>query len=1204
MEKTITRHLNGNFITDNNLLKIIKEEKSFENLQMKEYFNLEESNLKNKDLYLSNINYDEDNNKILNNEGKSKNKSFKNINLINVNNSLINFSNEVSSFYNNSKIDIKNIYNDFYKSKNSNEYGYDLLLENNFVDPSLIYGIYYSSFRLDIAFKTELNRFIILGSQESKINDFMNCLIKDFDKFFCIENNNLKNIFLIIKFIDDKKDQKILKNKTIKNSKSINDFCILKSKSDDISLEKYNDFIIEDINFPNIEENIKEDEKSNFDQLKNPKLFSCKIVQDCGIKFEKKELLAEKIDSIVEELKKFDKNLNYHELELIKKNKYDEYNINYRDELIKKNEIIETFDFNNNRCNYSDETKLISERSFEIDDLDYFKSKSCLEMLEQLCFVLQIPVSNLKLDAIEIDKIKNLEFLMLPTINTENVINNKVFNKCKKNSNLPINHYKFLKQFLNYDNQLINNYIENKKTETKLKINKKLFKKQEWQEDAYFRNNLEKKRHKKNTIINLISCKNIFSENLKNIFVDFCKEEKIQNDLLIGNYFIIDDIEYISNNEILKFSNSEFFQQIFIEEIDKNKSNNKENMDNSLYKNSNSIIETEKNLIDSNFLIKKNSTNMEIIYLESLKIISFLKEVNNNLRNNTNFRKDSIFRSENKLNKQNIIKLNDDNKNVSKDEQKINNKNHLNSKKITDLQQRFINNFIKKFYSNIFNLADKNQKIFFYSSYYTLIKQEFDTILNKIESQENTTLELEEENFCLLEFKDIIQQREKYVQNSLLTKNQDDMNEYLMNEKFTIDNKNINFNEDSLNIVKNSFEKMNNNEENLKIRTSDSNFDIQLDKNLNLNNEIFYNKLFDKIYFKNSENQNYNNFQDFKNFKKKLLLNNCSQFNKYFEEFAKSITDLINKNNYFQSEILHFYSNYQRYSTIINDLLSVYTNNHYDYIISNKQEMEKTLHLYNVIIRLKKSEFDWEITGFKENFLEELDEYYKQKKIEMTIFKDSINIFTKSKLNQIEGKFKKIIEELKIKIDNYVNEISERNIILILNIIKELKDKGYLNEFISNYLINIQSLINLNNIDFDYYYENIAKEILLRLGISSGVGIACGAIGFGLSRVISVITADAISGSFAGPVGTIAGTALGLITLVGSGYKYFKENKSKFCQKFDEIENKMDLFYKILKERLEQFFSNNNKEINDRLKKLISYIEFTIGKYLQMNNII
>jgi len=1193
------------------------------------------------------------------------------------------------------KIEIKNIFEQFYSGKEANEYECNLLLENNFVDPSLIFGIYYSSLRLDIAFQNDFKRFIIIGTPESKINDFMKSIVNNFQYFFLEEESDFKNLLLIVKFSHKKQinRNKIMLEKynSIINENNYNNYNLniinkftktdMFNKSEEINKEKNENFFIDDFNNEKIEENNgpknennNNFKKDNYDSINDmlPRLYSCELKKECGINFTKKNFISEGRQNIANKLREFDNNLN-----LLVVDSDNDFS-NYRHE--KNKEIkFEDLDFYKEE-NLNKPNKINLEEKIKLENYEYLSSEFRIRNLEKITFILEIPLEDLNFESIKNEQSLNLEFIILPVIN---FINMKKPISVKSHSNekliqksIQINNYKFLKQFLDFDRDLINKYFEKEKIGIKFLINKKLNNKQNWNEDLFFRNNLEKMLHKRNIVINLISTKNLFSGNIIRIFNDFSNIDKIDNDKLIYNYFIFNDEENIFPNEIIKLSENESFKQIFNEERkimyrdDYTFMNNQKQKinehSNGLYFNSDfdSKFDTNNNNIYKSldidlFKQKKNINNLETEFKQCEQISKFLmnykyhrkeflnpeiygvkneEKIEPKLKNfSFKYNERSLINENNDLiNIQNsYINLNKKLRSFSECTRKKNLKNSNDKKirpisskknkilvneintcpyKIKEICQKFLSNYLKKIFSNIFSITDKSYRIFFYSSDNVYIYQELIKIYENVENiiKRKNSINFEENfyinkkiNYSISDF---------HIDNSLNEKI--NTNIYKLDKYNIEENQNLSENDRNLiNIIYETFfyqkykldiDEIENEDYNIFKCSLSKYYNQNYERNLNnikkfLNKkEILTKNNSQKLYLENLDN--HTTFEEFQKYKLEYMINKSKfYYENSFKEIEKSISET--SNNYSEIEIFHFYSNYERYKTIINDLLCIYANVNYNYNISNKEQMKNTLHLYNVIIKLKKSEYDWEIGGFQEDYLEGLKNFYNEKITQMEAYNNCIKIFTKKKQNQMEENFQILIQEMKIKIDNYLNEVSERNIVLILKIIEELKEKGYLNDFIANYLMNIQNLINLNNFDFEYCYDEIAKDLLIRLGVSSGIAVASGAIGFGISRVLTLITADAVSGSIAGPVGTIAGTAVGLITLVGSSYKYFMDNKNSYFKRYEDLKNKTNLFFELLREKLNEFNFKNNEDISDRLKKLLSYIEFTIRKYIQINNI-
>lgn len=1111
------------------------------------------------------------------------------------------------------KAEIQTIKDDFYRNKENNEYEFNLLLDNNFVDPSIIYGINYSSFRLDLALTNSLHRIILIGTEEAKIKNFMCCLIKNFDDFFSIEKPQFKNIFLVIRFSQDKE---------------INGLSPIFGDKDKF----YNQ---DDLNSKNISSgsNTQENNNKKYEDSSYSKLYSCTISKNCGIKFIKNILIYEGSDSqIAMKLAHLDESLNLfnidYELSSSGNINYSSYNNTSNvkdDDFYNSNPIQKNIGGRNNNCSSEDinlntnfEKRKIkyencfgekeeeehkddiyisnNENNFNYNGYEYFPNNSNdshkIKIFQEAVFILEIPYSRIRVHNIDKDNLFDSEFFILPSLKLEDNVNYNILDRRNENYNykkhklhpLYIKSYSFLKQFLEYDNLLIQESIENKKTEIKNSINKKLTTKQEWHEDPYFRNNLEKKLHKRNIVINLISLKNIFSENLKFL----CNtSEKMEIDKLIYNFYIINDIEDIHPIQIIKLYQSDFFSNLFSSEIESN-----------------------------------GNTDGNTSYLECVKIAKFFIEQKikneNTLRNDIESTYNGISNSTNDKNGFGT------NKNFSHST-KIQNADDLHkfylenysdgsnisgNIKLVELSQLFILDFMKKLFAKNFSSIDKNQKFHFYSTEYALINFEIFEILRKYEKsqQQGKCFLLSSENLSSKISEIYSDGGERYIfdDNDV---NYNSFNKKELNKFFPANTNNQNDATDSeFSETPFSFSSQERNitsifSNNLNFKNKlDNNNNTQVDnlKNLNkfLHDEIHSNSYFQKIYYNNPDRTIYKTFKEFNKNKLSYMVKRAEAYVKYSKELEKGLNESLTA--YSTTEILHFYSNFQRYNTIINDLLSVNADVNYDYIIGNKEDFERIMKLYNDIINSKRLEFEEDIEVFHKEFFEDLEKFYTDNISEIEKYDQSIFLYTKSKLNSMENKFMQLLDDTKIQIDNFLNEISERNIKLILKIISELKNKGYLNDFIANYLINIQNMINLNNFDFDFYYDTIAKDLLIRFGVSSGIGLASGFIGFGLSRILTIITADAVSGSVAGPVGTVAGATVGILTMLGTSYTYFSNNKSEFKKKYLEMKEKTQIFYDLLKDKIQEFYNKNKEEINTRLKKLVCYIEFTIRKYLQL----
>lgn len=367
--------------------------------------------------------------------------------------------------------------------------------------------------------------------------------------------------------------------------------------------------------------------------------------------------------------------------------------------------------------------------------------------------------------------------------------------------------------------------------------------------------------------------------------------------------------------------------------------------------------------------------------------------------------------------------------------------------------------------------------------------------------------------------------------------------------------------------------------------------------------DIYYESLYKQI-----ENNIYKSFSEFKkeklNFLTKKSLKPAEEIISLSNEIFSHIILSI-----FKSELNHYYSSHRRYSTIIDDLLNIQdstisntnesfknnknltTNIPSSISISSSIEVEASIILYKRIIQEEYDKFNLELISFYSKFAIEFEQFYIEKRNEINIWTKKIVIHTSFKLNCLTEKYKNLFYEMKNRLDIYYNEITEKDMLLILLIKDKLKQHGYMNEYMSRYLNNIQYIMK-NNLNF----EDDIKFGINGFLISSGIGFVSGLVTFGIGRVITILSADAISGTALGPLGTLAGATIGAASIIGSSVYHMYKSKSKLKDKFNEYESKAEELKELIYDRMEEFRIFNKNEIESRINKIMSYVELSIRK--------
>jgi hypothetical protein len=364
--------------------------------------------------------------------------------------------------------------------------------------------------------------------------------------------------------------------------------------------------------------------------------------------------------------------------------------------------------------------------------------------------------------------------------------------------------------------------------------------------------------------------------------------------------------------------------------------------------------------------------------------------------------------------------------------------------------------------------------------------------------------------------------------------------------------------------------------------------------------DLYFQSLYKKI-----ENNIYRTFEVFQKDKLNFLI---KKSNKPAEEILSLAKEIFSNifSSHFKNDINHYYSSHRRYSTIINDLLNIpiespisicnkFPNNNIvkssSNSISSSVELEASIILYKGIIEGEFEKFSGELIEFYSKFANEFEEFYNEKRNEINLWSKKIMIHTSGKLNCLTKKYNCLFYEMKNKLDIYYNEIIEKDMLLILSIKEKLKASGYINEYMSRYLNNIQYMMK-NNLNFEEDLNFGINGFLF----SSGIGFASGLITFGIGRVVTILSADALTGTALGPIGTLAGATIGAVSIIGSSVYHMYKSKSKLKDKFMEYEGKAKELKELIYDRMEEFRIFNKSEIESRINKIMSYVELSIRK--------
>jgi hypothetical protein len=354
------------------------------------------------------------------------------------------------------------------------------------------------------------------------------------------------------------------------------------------------------------------------------------------------------------------------------------------------------------------------------------------------------------------------------------------------------------------------------------------------------------------------------------------------------------------------------------------------------------------------------------------------------------------------------------------------------------------------------------------------------------------------------------------------------------------------------------------------------------------------------------ENNIYETFETFKEKKLNFMIKKSSYYETFYRKFEDMLFYNVCKLNQI-SEINYFHSSYLRYSTIINDILSIQSDvfSHITGKIQDNIDLDCTLIIYKKIIDSEYDEYLDRLNSFHEDFIERFGEFLQNELNQITNYFNSIVIYTEAKTAELIHKYKHLFVEMKLKVENYINEVIELDIKLIICIKQKLSEVGYLNDFISNYLANIQYDITLKEEQMEslmFEGNDILKQFIVNIGVSSTLGITSGLIGFGVSRALTMISADILTGSMAGPIGTIAGAAVGTISLLGTSMYQIIKNKQRMMDVNKEYYTHIFEFKKLVIKNILDFKTLNKNELDVRLQRLFSYVEYSIKKYACINS--
>lgn len=349
--------------------------------------------------------------------------------------------------------------------------------------------------------------------------------------------------------------------------------------------------------------------------------------------------------------------------------------------------------------------------------------------------------------------------------------------------------------------------------------------------------------------------------------------------------------------------------------------------------------------------------------------------------------------------------------------------------------------------------------------------------------------------------------------------------------------------------------------------------------------------------YKKLENNIYKLFSDFKENKLQFLIKKSPKYEESFSKFESHLLNIIQISH--TTEVKHFYSCYMRYTTVINDLLNIPLDSCSSIRIKDEIDLKATLILYKNLIQTEYETYLGEIVLFYSEFAKDIEDFYKEEQMKIEKWFNSIYLYTNTKLDKLMQKFQALFCELNLRLDRYYNEIIERDMKLIIQIKSKLKAAGYLNEYISRYLTSIQySIINSFWKEVDPDEEDTkANDLLL---FSGGIGLASGLITVGLTRIVSILASDAISGTIMGPIGTIAGATVGTISLLGTSMYHLLKNKKKLTQKFQQLQQNLITVLNMVYDKMYEFRLHNKGEIESRINKLISYVELSIRKSIKI----
>ena len=316
-------------------------------------------------------------------------------------------------------------------------------------------------------------------------------------------------------------------------------------------------------------------------------------------------------------------------------------------------------------------------------------------------------------------------------------------------------------------------------------------------------------------------------------------------------------------------------------------------------------------------------------------------------------------------------------------------------------------------------------------------------------------------------------------------------------------------------------------------------------------------------------------FQFQKNIKKYVSFEKEFQFCE--EYLLNSIVNII------LYEINNTYSAGNTLNLLINDVLTINNFNYDKFNISNKNDIAIFISSFQNFLTIEIEQFNKNMDNYFNEFLDYIFQLITKEKEKINEWEKSIVFYSSVKINCLYKLFDELINQINKQIDNYMLETSERIIFFLIKLRKGIEDLGFLNEFIINYLSNIELSVNQR---ITIFKSEQNDSTLNNLGFGVGVGLIGGILGWSVIR--------AVAQSVAGPVGMLIGVATSVGTIVTKTVLTHYKNKNLLKEGKNNNYKHLDSFLHKINDQLRIFHQQNSLDVQSRILKMLSYIEFSL----------